>query len=185
LGFAPCRLKAKASVDKATHRNPLSGQHTLSNKPWVASIRLDNAGLGSSSPIPNLTLGAPVPSPGLPATPIGWIDCQSAGLGLAAERSELRPGCPTIPLSERASGCAPMFVPKGYLAFRTAVFVMDDESKGYDWTLERLGCALAGGDLVAHGVVVGFLEYDEDPQEMGEIRPIRPEFGGRRGHERL
>jgi hypothetical protein len=73
-------------------------------------------------------------------------------------------------------GIATMFVPRGYLEFRHAVALVpncEDEWGSHDQKGERLGSALASGDLVAHGVVVGATR-DVDLPELGSIRELRP-----------
>jgi hypothetical protein len=69
-----------------------------------------------------------------------------------------------------------MFVPRGYLEFRRAAALVpdcEDEWGSHDLKGERLGNALASGDLVAHGVVVGATR-DGDFPELGSIRELRP-----------
>jgi hypothetical protein len=72
-----------------------------------------------------------------------------------------------------------MFVPNGYLEFhRAAALVPDFGDDGGRDNLqgERLGSALASGDLIAHGVVVGAKwQGDGEIEELGTIRELRPE----------
>ena len=70
-----------------------------------------------------------------------------------------------------------MFVPYGYFEFRRAAALVpdfDDDWGSDDPKGERLGSALASGDLVAHGVVVG-VSWDCNNQELGRILELRPE----------
>jgi hypothetical protein len=70
-----------------------------------------------------------------------------------------------------------MFVPSGYLEFRRALVLvpdLDDDWSSEDPKGERLGSALASGDLVSHGVVVG-ATWDGDVEDLGAIRELRPE----------
>jgi hypothetical protein len=69
-----------------------------------------------------------------------------------------------------------MFVPHGYLVFRRAAALVpdcEDEWGTDDPKSDRLGSALANGDLVAHGVVVG-ATWSDDVHEVGSIRELRP-----------
>lgn len=71
-----------------------------------------------------------------------------------------------------------MFLPKGYSSFRAAAFLLSDDGDSgtnFPTDCERLGSALASGELAAEGIVVGAVDYDEDPRELGEIRSLRPE----------
>lgn len=71
-----------------------------------------------------------------------------------------------------------MFFPRGYISFRKAFEVLrdyrfddsEDQSQG-----EYLGCALASGELVAHGIVIGLEGDDVSIPEQGEIRLLRAE----------
>lgn len=70
-----------------------------------------------------------------------------------------------------------MFVPHGYLEFRRAAALVPDCDN--DWGSddpkgERLGGALASGDLVGHEIVVG-AAWNGDAEGLGEIRELRPE----------
>ena len=70
-----------------------------------------------------------------------------------------------------------MFVPYGYFGFRRAAALVpdvDDDWGSEDPKGERLGSALASGDLVSHGVVVG-ATWDGDVEDLGAIRELRPE----------
>jgi hypothetical protein len=70
-----------------------------------------------------------------------------------------------------------MFVPHGYLEVRRAAALMpdcNDDGSSDDPKGERLGRALASGDLVSHGVVVG-ATWDGDVEDLGAIRELRPE----------
>jgi hypothetical protein len=74
-----------------------------------------------------------------------------------------------------AQGIATMFVPHGYLEFRRAAALVpdcEDEWSSDDPKGDRLGSALAGGDLVAHGVVVSAM-WNGDVPEVGSIKELR------------
>lgn len=72
-----------------------------------------------------------------------------------------------------------MFVPNGYMEFRHAAALVPDCDDGWgsdDPKCERLGGALASGDLIAHGVVVGAAWNDEvEVEGLGTIRELKPE----------
>ena len=67
-----------------------------------------------------------------------------------------------------------MFLPKGYFDFNTA-FVMagglDKEGGG----LDRIGSALASGELVSQGIVAAYFEYDNGSPGLGSLVTLRPE----------
>ena len=70
-----------------------------------------------------------------------------------------------------------MFLPNGYYWFRQAASLLPDGED--DWGSddpkgECLGAALASGDLVAHGILIGG-EWTQDIQGQGDILPLRPE----------
>jgi hypothetical protein len=71
-----------------------------------------------------------------------------------------------------------MLLPKAYRTFGAAAFLVDDYAHivSFEALIARLSGALAVGDLMAHGIIVGSLEHDYDPPEMGELRPLRPEI---------
>jgi hypothetical protein len=83
----------------------------------------------------------------------------------------------------RAQGIATMFVPHGFLEFRRAAALVpdcDDDWGSDDPKGERLGSALASGDLVSHGIVVGAV-WRGDVEGLGDIRELRPEAWRRPG----
>jgi hypothetical protein len=70
-----------------------------------------------------------------------------------------------------------MFVPNGYLEFCRAAALIpdaDDDWGSDDPKGERLGGALASGDLIGHGVVIG-AQWDGDVEELGQIQELKPE----------
>lgn len=87
-------------------------------------------------------------------------------------------GLPRRIPSERASECANMFLPKGYLSFRSAALLLSDDTPdaGFDFARERLGNALANKELAADGILVSTVAHDDNVPEVGQIRRIRTEI---------
>jgi hypothetical protein len=70
-----------------------------------------------------------------------------------------------------------MFVPNGYLEFRRAAALIpdaDDDWGSDDPKGECSGGALASGDLIGYGVVIG-AQWDGEVEELGQIQELKPE----------
>ena len=69
-----------------------------------------------------------------------------------------------------------MFLPTGYHTFRACALIISVDDADFDRSAERLGSALAGGELAAFGVVIWTVDVNDEVREVGELRPIRPEI---------